>query len=446
MEMNGDFFGTERISKILFKIAPPVMFAQLIQALYNIVDSFFIGKYSESGLTALSIIYPIQLLMIALAVGTGVGINTDMAYNLGIGKRKKADEVAGIGTPLAFALWIIFAILCFFFMPAYAKMSTDSEVVINEVITYGRIVCVFSVGLFAESIWTKVIQANGNMKIPMYAQVAGAVTNIILDPILIFGAFGLPKLGIAGAAIATVLGQIVAALIVMKGGFRKAPKLSIFPTSIKRIYKLGIPNILMQSAYTFYILGLNLILATFSDQAVTVLGLYYKWQTFFFIPLGALQTCIVPVISFNYAAEKIERCRKTLSLSLIAGIALMFIGTLCFEFIPSQMLSVFSKDQSVIAIGSVAFRIIGISFIPLVTSLIFPVFFQSVGYALKSSMLTIIRTVVLFVPLGYIFSKLGLNYFWLTFPTTEVITSLVGIIFYRQFIKKEVKVDAVKVE
>ena len=305
-----DLFGTEKIGKILFRLAPPVMLAQLIQALYNIVDSFFVGRYSDSGLTALSIIYPIQLFMIALAVGTGVGINTVIASKLGVGNRKEADEYAGVGTPLAIVLWLMFAIICFAIMPFYAKMSTDSETVIHDVIVYGRIVCVYSIGLFAESIWTKVLQSNGDMKTPMVAQIIGAVTNIILDPLLIFGMFGLPEFGIAGAAVATVAGQIVAALVVMKRGYKKSPMKELYPHHIAQIFRLGTPNILMQSAYTFYILGLNLILAGFCDQAVTALGLYYKWQTFFFIPLGAMQTCIVPIISYNYAARQIDRCKK----------------------------------------------------------------------------------------------------------------------------------------
>lgn len=359
-----EFYGKEKISRILLKIAPPVMLAQLIQAFYNIVDSLFVGKYSETGLTALSIIYPLQLLMIALAVGTGVGINTDMAYYFGIRQEKKAEEVEGIGTPLV-------------------------------------------------------------------AQIAGAITNVILDPILIFGMFGIHKFGIAGAAIATVIGQIVAALVVMRKAFVRSPEKSCYLPHIKRIYQLGIPNILMQSAYTFYIFGLNMILAGFSDQAVTALGLYYKWQSFFFIPLGALQTCIVPVISFNYAAKDQERCKAVLKESLIAGMALMFLGTLCFEFLPVQMLSTFSKDAQVIAIGTNGFHYIGVAFIPMVTSLIFPVYFQAIGSAVKSSILTVVRTMVLFVPLGYLFSRFGLQYFWLTFPVTEVLTTLVGFKFYR---------------
>lgn len=432
-----DLFGTEKISKILLKLAPPVMLAQLIQALYNIIDSLFVGRYSDSGLTALSIIYPLQLLMIALAVGTGVGINTVMAAKLGVGNEKEADEYAGVGTPLAGFMWLLFAVIYWFAMPFYAKMSTNSEVIIHDVIVYGRIVCVFSFGLFLESIWTKVLQSCGDMKTPMTAQIIGAITNIVLDPLLIFGMFGFPKMGIAGAAVATVSGQIMAALIVMKKGFRKSPHRQVYPHHIAKIFQLGIPNILMQSAYTFYILGLNLILATFSDQAVTALGLYYKWQTFFFIPLGAMQTCIVPVISYNYAARNIERCKKTLSASIVFGMSLMALGTLCFVCIPSQMLRVFTSDELVIAIGRVGFRFVGISFLPMVTSLIFPVFFQAVGSSLKSSLLTVIRTVVLFVPLAYLFSRFGLNWFWLTYPVTEVITSLTGAYFYRQFLNKD---------
>ena len=432
-----DLFGTEKISKILLKLAPPVMLAQLIQALYNIIDSLFVGRYSDSGLTALSIIYPLQLLMIALAVGTGVGINTVMAAKLGVGNEKEADEYAGVGTPLAGFMWLLFAVICWFAMPFYAKMSTNSEVIIHDVIVYGRIVCVFSFGLFLESIWTKVLQSCGDMKTPMTAQIIGAITNIVLDPLLIFGMFGFPKMGIAGAAVATVSGQIMAALIVMKKGFRKSPHRQVYPHHIAKIFQLGIPNILMQSAYTFYILGLNLILATFSDQAVTALGLYYKWQTFFFIPLGAMQTCIVPVISYNYAARNIERCKKTLSASIVFGMSLMALGTLCFVCIPSQMLRVFTSDELVIAIGRVGFRFVGISFLPMVTSLIFPVFFQAVGSSLKSSLLTVIRTVVLFVPLAYLFSRFGLNWFRLTYPVTEVITSLTGAYFYRQFLNKD---------
>lgn len=432
-----DFFGSTKIGKILLKIAPPVMLAQLIQALYNIVDSVFVGKYSDSGLTALSIVYPIQLLTIAIAVGVGVGINTVMAAKLGCNQEKKANEYAGVGTPLAAVLWVVFAIVSFFIMPAFAKMSTNDPAIIDDVVTYGRIVCVFSFGLFFESIWTKILQAKGDMTTPMVAQILGAVTNIILDPLLIFGMFGLPKMGIAGAAVATVSGQVVAAFIVMRKGLHKSPVIKKYLHYVAKIFRLGLPNILMQSAYTFYIFGLNAILSTFSDDAVTVLGLYYKWQTFFFIPLGAMQTCIVPVISYNYATKKIDRCKKTLNASILFGCVFMLLGTLCFNIIPGPMIRLFSSNENVKDIGIIAFRIIGWSFIPLVTSLTYPVLFQAVGQSLKSSLLTIIRTVILFVPLGYLLSRLDLRYFWLTYPITECITTLVGFVLCKNFFKKE---------
>lgn len=417
---------------ILLRLAPPVMAAQLIQALYNIIDSFFIGRYSEAGLTALSIIYPLQLLMLALAVGTGVGINTLIPYFMGLGEEKEAKEVAGTAALIGLGNWIVFATICFFIMPGFASMSTNSAEVIRQVTIYGRIVCVFSFGLFLESMWTKVLQAEGDMVTPTVAQILGAITNIVLDPILIFGMFGLPEMGITGAAIATVCGQIIAALVVMKKGYRKSPKLSVYPRYVRRIYVCGFPNILMQSAYTFYIFGFNLILKQFSDQAVTVLGLYYKWQSIFFIPLGAMQTCIVPVLSYNYASARFDRCKKTLLDAVLLGMALMAVGTLCFETIPGQLLSFFSKDPLVIEIGTVAFRWIGLSFLPLVTSLIYPVYFQAIGAWGKSSMLTIVRTVFLFVPLGWLLAHFGLHTFWMTYPLTEVITTTTGYLLYKK--------------
>ncbi len=198
----------------------------------------------------------------------------------------------------------------------------------------------------------------------------------------------------------------------------------------------------MQSVYTFYIFGLNMILTAFSDQAVTALGLYYKWQTFFFIPLGAMQTCIVPIISYNYAARNFPRCKQVLSAAVTFGFLFMALGTLCFLLIPAPMLRLFTENPAVIDIGTVGFRIIGISFIPQVTALMYPVFFQAVGAGLKSSSLTLIRTMVLFVPLGFLFSRLGLARFWLTFPVTELLTTLVGMWFYRQFTRRPYRTPA----
>ena len=272
-----------------------------------------------------------QLIITALAVGTGVGVNTQMARLYAQKKEKEADETA-----------------------------------IQYGITYGKIVCIGSIGIFLESIWTKVLQAGGNMRLPMIAQIAGAVTNIILDPILIFGMFGIPELGIAGAAIATVCGQIVAAVITGTRGFRMPPAFHEMKNCIKWIYRLGYPSILMQMLYTVYIVALNIILAVFSDAAVTVLGLYYKMQTFFFIPLLGLQTCIVPAV----------------------------------------------------------------------ISLLSPVFFQAIGNAKASALLSLIRQLGCLIPIFWAFSKLGLVYTWIAFPAAEVITGVIGIVLYIRQIKK----------
>lgn len=441
LKEQGDYFGTEKISKILLKLAPPVMLAQLIQALYNIIDSAFVGRYSDSGLTALSIVFPLQLLMIALASGTGVGINTIMAAKLGVNRPDKADEYAGVGTPLALVLWVLFAAVCYAVMPAYARTQTSSPDVIADVIVYGRITCVFSIGIFMESVWTKILQARGDMKTPMLAQVSGAVTNIILDAVLIFGVGPIPALGVAGAAIATVAGQIAAALVVMKKALYRSPALSKYPHYVARIFKMGAPNMLMQSTYTLYIFGLNMILATFSDAAVTVLGLYYKWQTFFFIPLGAMQTCLVPIISFNYATRKTDRCKSALNTSLIYGGIIMVVSMAVFILFPKPLIRIFSSDAQVVEIGIPAFRIIGLGFIPLVVSLTYPILFQAVGKSGTSTFLTVLRTVVLFVPLAYLFSRFGLEYFWFTYPVTDGITSTAGFLLARSFFKKCKKED-----
>ena len=430
MKLDRDCFRNEKISRILIHMAPPVMLAQLIQALYNIVDSYFIGQYSLDGLTALSVIYPVQLLMIAIAVGTGVGINAVVAYYNGLRNYEKAEAAAGTGAPLAFALWVSFSLMVWFILPYYAALQNSSPEVIREVVLYGKIVTVLAPGLFFESMWTKVCQANGDMKTPMYGQILGAIVNIALDPILIFGWFGLPEMGIAGAGIATVIGQAAAAAVVFKKGYCSSPSFSAYPQLLKAIYRAGVTNILMQTAYTVYILGLNIILAGFSDAAITALGLYYKWQTFFFIPLGALQTCIVPIVSFNHAYGSRTRCYETMRASTIFGLALMSIGVLCFELVPGPMLSVFTSDSNVLEIGIWGFRCIGWSFLPMVLSLTYPVYFEAIDKVLASSMLTILRTVVLFVPLGYVLSRFSLEAFWFTFLITEIITTLTGTVMY----------------
>ena len=433
---DAQFFGNEKIWKILARTAPPVMLAQLIQAMYNIVDSFFVGRFSGDGLTALSVIFPVQLIITALAVGTGVGVNTAMSRRYAIDDNKGANGTGGAGMVCAVVLWALFTAVSVPLMRPYVTTSAQSPAAIDYAVQYGTIVCAGSLGIFLESIWTKVHQAHGNMMVPMIAQIAGAVTNIVLDPLLIFGLWIFPQLGVAGAAYATVAGQVVAAIIVGVRGFRVPPPIAEFFTHVKEIFRLGYPSIFMQALYTVYIVVLNIILKGFSDDAVTVLGLYYKMQTFFFIPLQGLQTCIVPVLSYNYAQRKFARDRLIMRDSIIFSMAFMLVGVLCFELIPVQLISVFSSDDGVKSIGRVAFRIIGTSFLPAVPSLILPVFFQAIGKAVPSVLLSLTRQIFCLIPIFWDFSYLGLDYTWIAFPMAETITTAVGLILYVMQIKK----------
>ena len=436
-------FEEKNIWKVLFKVAPPVMLAQLILAMYNIVDSYFVGKYSGRGLTALSVIFPIQLIITAVAVGTGVGVNTNMSGCYAQNREERAHETAGVGSMLAFISWLVFAVISTVFMRAYVKTSAGSQEVVEYAVIYGKIVCIGSISLFMDGIWTKVHQAGGNMKRPMIAQILGALTNIVLDPVLIFGMGPVPEMGVAGAAYATVAGQTVAAAVTFYKGFYKIPPKEKILGYVKQIYSLGFPSIFMQILYTVYIVALNIILAGFSDSAVTVLGLYYKLQSFFFIPLIGLETCIVPLISYAYAQRDYGRCKGIMTDSFIFAGSFMIVGIICFEFIPAQLIQIFSSETAVIEIGVTAFRIIGLSFIPAVFSLLTPVFFQAIGGAIPSIILSLTRQIFCLIPIFWLMSKIGLNYTWMAFPAAEIITGGVGIFLYiRQLKKWKVKASA----
>ena len=433
---DSDFFGSERIGKVLMHIAPPVMLAQLIQALYNIVDSFFVGRYSDDALTALTVIYPLQLIIIALAVGTGVGVNTYMARKFAQNKPQAANDAAGTGMVLELLSWAIFTLAAVLIMRPYVLTSASSPAAIEDAVTYGTIVSVGSLGAFLEGNWTKVHQAQGNMRLPMVAQMLGAITNIILDPILIFGLGPFPQMGVAGAAYATVCGQVVAAVITGVRGWRRPPKLRDMLHYAGRIYYYGYSNIIMQCLYTVYILALNIILAGFSDAAVTVLGLYYKAQSFFFIPLFGLQSCIVPVLSYNYARRAFARCRRIMRDSFLESVLFMLAGIIAFTLCPIRMMNFFSNSAQVHAIGAVAFPIFAISFIPAVFSLMMPVFFQAIGDGRTSLLLSMTRQLFCLIPFFWLFSLIGLNYTWFAFPVSEVISSSIGLFLYLRTLKR----------
>ena len=425
--------GEAPIGKLLLKLSPPVMVALLIQSIYNIVDSYFVSQYSLSGLTALSIIFPIQLLMTALGTGTGTGLNILISRMDGNGETSRQKDVVKSGLCLGIVNFLIFTCLGMLLIGSYYTISSNQADVRAEGIQYAQIIFMGSFGLFMESNCTKLLQAKGNMVTPMLAQVTGAVINIVFDPILIFGLFGAPELGVAGAAIATIMGQWAAMLITFKAVIKTYDVRGKFRfRDCFQIYQSGFPSIMMQSLYTLYIVGLNLILKQFTEDAVTVLGIYYKLQTFFFIPLMGLQQVIVPVISFNYGAKNTKRVKDTLRYSIMISGSVMVLGTLIFMIFPKELISIFATSTSILSIGTLALRIISVSFIPASFAMMFTVYFQGINKGKSSVFITVLRQIILLVPLAWLFHFAGLNYVWLTFPVTEVIAMLCCFFLYRK--------------
>lgn len=423
------------IGRLLLKLSPPVMLALLIQSIYNIVDSCFVAQYSLSGLTALSIIFPIQLLMTALGTGTGTGLNILISRMDGNGDTARQRDVVKSGLYLGIWNFLIFTCIGMLLIGSYYTISSNQAEVRAEGIQYAQIIFLGSFGLFMESNCTKLLQAKGNMMTPMLAQVAGAAINLVFDPIFIFGLFGAPELGVAGAAIATIMGQWAAMLITLKAVFRTYDVRGTFRfKDCIQIYQSGFPSIIMQSLYTLYIVGLNLILKQFTEDAVTVLGIYYKLQTFFFIPLMGLQQVIVPVISFNYGAHDIKRVNDTLRYSILISCGVMALGTFIFMAFPKELISIFAGSTPILNIGTLALRIISVSFLPASFAMMFTVYFQGIDKGKCSVFITVLRQIILLVPLAWLFHFAGLNYVWLTFPVTESIAMCCCCLLYHRCI------------
>ena len=425
--MNMDMTTTP-IHRLLLKLSPPVMLALLIQSVYNIVDSFFVARYSSEGLTALSIVYPIQLLMTALATGTGAGVNLLISRMDGQGETKKQSDIVTCGMILAVFHFLLFGILGVLLSGGYFRLSSENELVCAQGVIYANIIFAGSLGISVESICTKILQARGNTTLPMAAQIVGTVTNIILDQVLIFGLFGAPRLGIAGAAIATVLGQWAAMAITFTAVRRIYPRHGKWSVqSCFQIYQNGIGSIVTQSLYTLYIVGLNMILALFSEDAVTVLGIYYKIQSFFFIPLLGFQQVLLPVISHNYGAKQIGRIQQTVRFAALLSTGLMLAATVVFWLFPEPLLGVFSSKEELLRIGGYALRIISLSFVPAGITIVVTSHLQGIAKMKLSVFVIVLRQVILLVPLAWLLHFAGLEAVWWTFPLTEVIVAAVSI-------------------
>ena len=431
--------GTAPVARLILSMSLPAMFSMLVQSLYNIVDSIFVAKIGESALAAVSLAFPIQTLMIAVAVGTGVGINSLISRRLGEGDRKAADRAASHGIILGVISWAVFALLGAFFSRPFFQLFSTNGAVIQAGTDYLSIVTILSMGVFVEISVEKTLQATGNMIYPMIFQLIGAVINLIMDPVLIFGLLGFPAMGVAGAALATVLGQIISMIYSLYIVFRKDHEVTIrlkgfrfHARTVKDIYTVGAPSILMQSIGSVLNIGLNAILAGFSEAAVSVLGVYYKLQSFVFMPVFGLNQGVMPIMGYNYGARNRRRVLDALKWGCIIAVCIMAVGCVLFMGFPQLLLGMFNPTAEMLEIGVPALRTISLCFLPAALGILASTLFQAIGMGSRSLIISILRQVVIILPAAYLFSKVSLASVWYAFPLAEVVSLLVSILFVWQ--------------
>ncbi len=435
------------MTKLILSMSLPAMFSMLVQALYNVVDSVFVSHYSQDALTAVSLAFPIQMLLIAVAVGTGVGLNSLVSRRLGEKRNEEASQAATHGIVIGVASWIVFAIIGIFFTRMFFNAFTDKPELIEMGTSYTSIVTIFSIGVFVEINIEKTLQATGNMIYPMIFQLIGAITNIILDPIMIFGLLGFPKMGIAGAAVATVAGQILSMIFSLYIVFTKTHDVKISFKNfklklniLKDIYAVGVPSMIMQAIGSVLTTCLNGILITFSNEAVSVLGIYFKLQSFIFMPVFGLTHGVMPIMGYNYGARNKKRLLSALRVgTVIAGIIMAF-GTLLFWIAPELLLKIFNANDEVLRIGVIALRSISLSFIPAALGIMLSTLFQAVGMGGKSLFVSILRQLVIILPVAYLLSKIGLDYVWYSFAIAEVFSFVASIFIFLHIKKKHIDI------
>ena len=437
--MEENKMGVMEIKKLIMTMSLPIMISMLVQALYNIVDSMFVARVSDNALAAVSLCYPIQMIIVAVACGTAVGLNALLSRYLGQKKPKEANQVALHGILLAIVNWLIFAIIGIFFSEAFLRLfSTDQEIVAMG-ISYMKICTIFSFGVFMQITYERIMQSTGNTVYNMIIQGVGALVNIMLDPIFIFGMLGLPAMGVTGAAIATVIGQIVAMLLGIIITQTKIKEVQIHLREfhlelrmIKDMYRIAIPAILMQSIMSFMTVFMNMILVTFSELAVSAFSIYFKLQQFVFMAVNGMNNALIPIISYNFGAKKKQRILDSIHFSLIVACVIMIAGTIIFQCFPQQLMYLFDANEEMMNIGVPALRIISLSFIFSGISLVLSAVFQSVDHANKSLMITLLRQMVLLLPIVYLLAnQFGLNALWWAFPITEAAVSILAYIYLK---------------
>ena len=436
--------GIMPVGKLLASMAIPMMLSMLVQAFYNVVDSIFVSRVSEDALTALSLAFPLQHLCIAVGSGTAVGMNAILSRSLGEKKQDMVDRSANVGIFLFLCSYLVFALIGLFLTKPFFLAQTTDPVIVRYGVDYASICLTFSFGIFAQFCFERLLQSTGRTGLAMVTQMIGAVINIILDPILIFGMFGFAPMGVRGAAIATVIGQIVAAGFAVLFNFMYNPEVHIKLRLMKwdkavapEIYRVGLPSIFMQSIGSVMTFGLNKILIAFSTTATAVFGAYFKLQSFIFMPVFGLNNGMVPIIAYNYGAAKADRVKRTVKLTIVAAVVLMGLGTVVMELLPHRLLGFFDASAYMLEIGVPALRIIATHLLLAGFCIIAGSVCQAIGNPVYSLITSVCRQLVVLLPAAWLLSKTGvLNMVWLAFPIAEAVSLVLSSVFLTKTIKK----------
>ena len=445
--MNENKMGVQPVNRLLVSMSVPMMVSMLVQALYNVVDSIFVASLSEDALTAVSLAFPWQNLMIAVGVGTGVGVNAWLSRCLGEKDQRSANATAENGIFLAMTSYLVFAVTGMLISRPFFTLQTSSAVIAEEGFQYMWIVSVFGIGLFLQTMNEKILASTGRTNLTMVSQLAGAAINIVLDPIMIFGLFGFPALGVAGAAIATVTGQIIGGLLGVWFNSRLNREIQIRFRGLRpdrgiigHIYSVGLPSIILQSIGSIMTFSMNQILISFSTTAAAVLGVYFKLQSFVFMPIFGLNNGMVPIVAYNYGAAKPVRIMKTLKLAIAYALSIMGVGLLLFQLLPGTFLDLFQASDNMKSIGIPALRIISLCFVPAGFGIICGSFFQAMGHGMIAMWVSIVRQLGALIPLAWLLSRTGqLNLVWLAFPLAEIVAVLITTFGLRRVIRTQIR-------
>jgi len=429
--------GTMPVNRLLITMSLPMVISMLVQALYNVVDSIFVARINENALTAVSLAFPIQSLMIAVAAGTCVGINAVLSRSLGEKDYDKVNKCACNGIILMALSFLFFVAVGIFGVSVFYKSQTSDAEILRFGTDYLTIVCCCSFGIFMQFTFERLLQATGKTFYTMITQGTGAIINIILDPILIFGLGGMPRMGVKGAAVATVIGQVIAGVLALYLNFMKNDEVKIRKEGLKlereivgQIYAVGIPSMIMQAIGSLMTYGMNLILISFSSTAAAVFGVYFKLQSFVFMPIFGMNNGLVPILAYNFGAGKKERFLKTVKLGIVYAFAAMMIGLLLFNIIPERLLLMFDASETMLGIGVPALRTISISYLFAGFCIICGTVFQALGRAVYSMIVSIARQLVVLLPAAYLLSLAGnVNYVWWAFPIAEIMSLLMTVFF-----------------